>query len=180
MSQDIEEKAIEAINLKYEIDAVEQHLEKLKQKLHLIIRSELPTMMMAAGIDRLGIPWSGRAPSFDIRLSPYYNANIAAKWDDSKRQKAFDTLKQLDAEDLIKTDVSVSFPRGEMIKAIQVQDELSQMGLSPQLRETVHFKTLTAWLKDQCETGHMPALEQLQSIGADIGHIVNIKERDDG
>lgn len=171
----VAEKASEARDIELEISNLEERLKKRKADLRNIYMVELPNLMDQAQTDRIGIPATGNLPACDLKLTPYYHAQIAASWPQEKRNAAFAALTQLGHQDLIKTDLVISLPREDRASVPQLLETLKKLGLIPQVKENVHFKTLTAWLKEQYERGN--PLPPLETIGAEVGRIVKMIER---
>lgn len=166
-------KAQQARDLELEIADLEERLASCKAQLHNIFRVEMPELMDQAQTDRIGIPADGNRPAYDLRLSPYYKANIAANWSEERRQAALNSLTELGHQDLIKTQITITLPRDQRSKA---QDLLKQLAsFHPEIQETVHWRTLTAWLQEQYERGN--PTPPLDVIGAEVGRVVKMTER---
>lgn len=173
--QAVAAKASEARDLELEIKDVEQHLKDLKSKLHSIYTVDLPNLMDAAHTDRVGLPTMDNLPAVDLKLTPYYRANIEAGWSPERRAAAFAALEELGSEDLIKTKISLLIPREERHRVAPIVDSLRQQGYSPHVESSVHWKTLSSWLQEQYERGN--PVPPLETIGADVGRIVKLTER---
>jgi hypothetical protein len=129
-----------------------------------------------AGIDHIGLPAEGNRPAVDLELRPYYRAHIAANWPEEKREAAFQALRDAGHGDLIQYEISVRLSREEHQLAYSIIEALrDQFQIHPEIKESVHWKTLTAWLQSQFED-HKP-LPPLEVIGADIGRVAKFKER---
>lgn len=163
------------LSLRARIASLEESLSEAKAEFNDYQFNKLPDLMDQAGIDRFGLPAQGNEPAYDIRLTPYYRANIAADWPEEKRKDAFNALTDFGSEDLIKAEVIVALPRGEKSKALELIKLLEAEGVHPSLKENVHWQTLTAWLKEQFEAGN--ELPPLDVIGAQVGRIATLKER---
>lgn len=171
----VRQKVAEVRDAELRLEDLEEQVSLLKKQLDRIYKEELPSLMDEAGVDSLGIPASGNHPAFDAKLSPFYSANIAASWDAERRAQGFRWLEENGHGDLIKTEVAVSFARGDHEEAKKLLHELSAKGVKPSLKESVHAQTLTAWLREQVESGgEIPPLEK---IGGYIGRVVNLKPR---
>lgn len=175
----VQDFAREAISLEYEIKDMQEVLnEKTKRKTELLTKV-LPDSMNEAGIDNIGIPAEGNLPGMDVKLRPFYNANIAANWPEVKRKEAFDYLESLGEGDLIKTDVTVNFGREDRQAALDfVKRLVDDDGLeNVSIKEAVHFQTLTAWLKDQIENHSF--IPDLGKIGGVFQTVAKLTERKD-
>lgn len=168
-------KARELRDTELKLKELEEQLKDLNSRKQTLMRETLPNLLQEAGLTSLTIEKEGNYPAFELKLSPYYSANIAAGWPEDKRQKGFKTLVDEGASDLIKVNVSVEFDKGDHKKAQKIVKELAKQGLNVAMKENVHFQSLTAWLKDQVENhSHMPPLED---IGGTVGQVVKMKEK---
>lgn len=162
------------------LQAAEQRIEHLEELLKSTkaIRNDLrhkalPDLMDEAGIDHIGVPPDGNNPAFDITLKPFYSANIAADWDQKRREAGFFALEGAGAGSLIKTRVTISLPREERSRLTSLLAAIK--GYAFTVEEAVHAQTLTAWVKEQHKAG--ATLPPLDVIGATIGRVAAIKER---
>lgn len=162
-------------DLQLTIANLEDQLAAHKRELRTMQFEQLPDLMDQAGVDSLGLPAEGNHPAFDLKLVPFYQASIPAEWSPARREAAFKALSDLGHEDLIKTDITISLPRQERQTALRIIAALEQFQVTPQIRESVHHKTLTAWLQEMFEARN--PLPPLDVIGATIARIVKVKER---
>jgi len=163
-------------DLQQRLADLEDQSRRATAALNNLLRQELPDLFDQAGTSRVDIPANGNNPGFRATLQPYFNANIAAGWSEEKRQRAFEWLEQHGHGDLIKTTVTIDFPREERAAAEAFVARFTEDNpdLNPAIRETVHKQTLTKWLKDQVQSnGTLPPLEL---IGGDIGRVVKLSE----
>lgn len=137
--------------------------------------STLPALLDTLGVDRIGLPASGNWPAFDLMLSPWVKAVIPADWPPDRRAAAFAELIAFGQEDLIKTEIATSLPRGSHELAATIANAIASAGAVPHVAETVHHGTLTAWLTTLLEAGE--PLPDLPTIGGTISRIARIKER---
>lgn len=187
----IQTQAKNARDIQLQIDHLEEQLSERKETLRKIYFDTLPQMLQEVGLDRIGIAKEGNYPGYDYKLKKFYRANIAAKWDEEKREAAFDYVKQMGAEDLIKTEVSVLFPKGGMklakkliatAKKMKVPVTVGKKKIAKpvqvELSKSIPHGTLSAWLKELVEKHHkVPSAENLEKIGGSIGVVVEPEER---
>jgi hypothetical protein len=166
----------EARDLDKERTDLSERLDEVSQKLKTLYFETLPMLLDGAGVPSITVEGEGNMPRVTAQAKPYYNANIAASWPDDKRRAAFAYLKKIGHDDLIKTEVNVSFGRGESEKAEQVSEALRKKGLTPVMKEGVHAQTLTAWMKNQIEKHN--TTPDLEKIGGHVGRIVSLKYED--
>lgn len=153
---------------------LEERLKEANEALSKVYYEILPDLMAQAGVAQITVEAWGNMPRVVAKAKPYYHANIAANWPPEKRQAALGWLEENGHGDLIKTEVAANFPRGEHAKALEFARLAKKAGATPALKETVHFQTLTAWLREQVEDKRV--LPPLETLGATIGRVVELKE----
>jgi len=153
---------------------LESKLKETNQAIEEMTFKTLPDFFDEARVPSISVEGEGDEPGFEAVSMPYYRANIASDWDQERRASAFAYLAEQGAEDLIKTDVIVAFPRGEHDAAKQFAEYAeTETGQSVSVKEGVAWATLTSWLKESVEKhGFVPDLEK---IGGQVGRQVKIK-----
>lgn len=164
-----------ARDLELRIDEISSVVKSDNKALNSIKFELLPEMFAEAGVDNIGLPAEGNKPAYDAKLVPFYKANIAADWEEERRDKAFKELEKRGAGDLIKTEVTVLLPRGEREKLKALEKVLKSMKLDYEVAANVPHGTLTAWVKEQI-VEHQKIIP-LDTFGATMGMVVHIKER---
>jgi len=164
-------------DLKLEITQKEDELKLLKGNALQMERELLVDTFHELGITNLAISAEGNLPAMKATLKPYYKANIEAGWDRDKRRLAFAYLVGKNAGDLIKTVFTISLPRDTEKVASKVRSALTRLGVAYGEEQSVSWNTLTAWLKESVESGDVPDLDK---IGGQVGHVVTLKENNDG
>ena|SRR5579872_4155086 len=155
------------------IQRTEERLAELKrQKLELEQRT-LPDMMDAAGVDRVGLADS----AMDMVVKPYYKAVLP----EERSEEAGDWLDQNGHGDLMRTVLSVEFGPGEHEHATNVETLIrsyfrgrNDIQREPVKKRTVHWKTLTSFVKEQLTRGEVLPLDIL---GATVGRVAKITPR---
>jgi len=169
-----------ALALEYDREkaALEDRLEHINAARINIRHKELPLAMDTAGLLDTTFPAEKGVPEARVCLKPYFKANIAADWDESRRRAAFDHLAELGAQDLIKTEVTVYFPREQRKAAVDFAAEIRDRygDIRVQISENVPWMTLTSWLKERVKKNVVTA-KTLELIGGIIGRIVDIRIR---
>lgn len=135
--------------------------------------AELPDAFDAAHMDAYTLRAEGNSPAYEAEIKPYYRANIAADWPDEKRRAAFYLLDSRGAGDLVRAVVSVTFGKRELERARSLETELRVMGLEPEVKMTVPWATLTAWLREEVEV--RKSVPPLDVIGGTVGRRVTLK-----
>ena len=144
-------------------------------EIKLLTSETLPTLFQEIGIDVLGLEADGNLPAYDAKLQPYYSANIAASWDEERKQKAFEWLEDAGHGDMIKNTFSVQLGRGDEKRAIKLRAMLEKAGFEFEERKTVPAPSLTAFVKEQVEKHN--TTPPLELLGATVGKIVKLKPR---
>jgi len=163
--------------------------ERLKQTNILITNAEferLPALMDELGVSRFDLPPDGNHPGVSLEVKPHYHANIAADWPEEKRSAAFRALTDAGHGDLIRTEVTISLPREDHARLAKLTAGLEKAKLNFSVKESVHFGTLTAWVREQLEAvaaiphkqkqkEALAALPPLEVIGARVGRVCRPK-----
>ena len=160
---------------KLEIQNIEERLAQAKERYRTLERQELPDLMAEAGMPKMTIAAEGNLPAFEIKVKPFARANIAANWPEEKRQAAFDWLESNGHGDLIKTCITIDIPKEQHADAVDLLQKLQTMGYRPNAEETVHFMTLSKWLKECIGKG---LIVPLDIVGGEVGMECSIKEVD--
>jgi hypothetical protein len=160
-----------------EIVDLEDRLKELRAQVRVIKSQTLPELFYEARVDHVGLPAEGNRPAIDAKLRKEYKASIPESWPDNKRQAAFNTLDELDLSDLQKITFTVIFEAGNREPAAAFSAQLKEQNLDFSVKRAVHHATLTAALKERCESGHVPSLAQLEAIGGFIGTSVDLRTR---
>ena len=187
----IQAEAKKARDLEYSVQQLTDQIKEYRSKLNTIYLETLPQMMMDANVDKIGIAKEGNYPGYDYKLKKFYRANIAAKWDDAKREAGFSYVTKLGAEDLIKTEVVVLFPKGgaklakklvALARKMKITVKVGKKKISKvpvvELSKSIPHGSLSAWLKELVEKRHkVPSADDLEKIGGAIGVVVEPEER---
>jgi len=155
--------AEEYTELDDEIKDVETHLKLLKERAKNIAEKQLPDAMAEIGVAKFTL-----TDGSEVTVKPYYSAKIS----DEKREECFGWLQDHGHEALIKDEVVLTFNRGEHEKAEQFKAQLDEQGLDYSGKMGVHPQTLTAFVKEQVESG---AEFPLELFNVYIGQIAKIK-----
>jgi len=165
----------ELMELTLELDSLNERVQAKSRRVLEITQRELPAYMQEIGQDRVGLAEHG----VDLVLTPFYNANIKADWDDERRQRGFDHLEKRGHGDLVKVTVTYTFGRGELELARRLTEivrRASNEMPEPETKTAVHPQTLTAFWREQVENGNPDEIDA-ELIGASSGLVVKIKKR---
>jgi hypothetical protein len=128
-------------------------------------------LMHEMDLTRFDIPAEGNLPAMYFEMGNHYNASIPSKWEEDRREAAFDVLP----DELLKIEVTALFAKGEALQATALAEELVVAGYTIIVKKSVHASTLKSWLREQCENGR--DLPDLETIGASIFNEVQVKEK---
>lgn len=155
---------------------IEQHerkLKELKTQRHELVFRTIPDLMDAAGTDRVGIP----EDNADLVVEPYFKAVLP----EEHAAEAAQWLDERGHGDMIRTVVSVDFSPGEREHAHNVMTLISSYfrgrnieQREPVAKNTIHWKTLTAFVKDETLKGNPIPWE---TLGAEVGRQARVKAR---
>lgn len=151
------------IDKEEEIKEAETRLKIMKDQLKEIAEKQLPDAMAEVGMAKFAL-----TDGSEVTVKPYYSAKIG----DEKREECFVWLQDHGHEALIKDEVSVTFNRGEHQKAEEFKAKLEQQGIDYSGKMGVHPQTLTAFVKEQVESG---AEFPLELFNVYIGQIAKVK-----
>ena len=150
-------------DLDEEIKDVEARLKFLKEQAREIAEKQLPEAMAEVGVAKFTL-----TDGSEVTVKPYYSAKIS----DEKREECFGWLQDHGHEALIKEEVVLTFNRGEHEKAKEFKVQLEEQGMEYSGKMGVHPQTLTAFVKEQVESG---AEFPLELFNVYIGQIAKIK-----
>lgn len=150
----------------------EARLKELNKEIWELEMRTIPDLAAEIGVDTVGLPEIG----VDIRIRPYYKANIAAEWPEEQRERAFEYLEEIGVGDIIKTEVRFQLGRDSLEELSALLRAARQVpGLpDPTVGKQVPWNTLTSTVRELVEKGE--ALN-LDVIGAVVGQRATIKER---
>ena len=148
--------------LTIDINKKEEELKSLKLQKHLMSTEQIPTMMDEMGVQRLDVE------NLSVSLKPLINASIPP----TRREEAYQWLRENDLDDIIKNDVIISFGKGEDNMAGDIMYDLEQRGMHPEKKTHIHSMTLKAFIRERVEKG-LPI--DLDLFGAYVARIADIK-----
>lgn len=179
--EQLQQQAVRARDLELELADLEAQAKLISAQLNTLYQNTLPEMFDELKVDRIGVPPSGNKPGVDYVMRPFYAASIAANWPPARREAAFNLLKQLHAESLIKTEVSAKLPKGNLELAEELYNHIKKLkvpGAAVDLKQTVHSATLGSWLRELYQERHQQLSQaQLECLGASVGRYVKPAER---
>ena len=155
--------ANDAANLEQTIATTEELLKERKRALHKITDEQLPEALETMGLQKFTL-----TDGAEISVRPIYAASIPK----TRKDEAFQWLRDHEFGDLVKNNVTVTFGRGEDVMARAFLDLCGMRGLKPTQLEKVEPMTLKAWLRERVEAGDAVPLDL---FGAYISQRATIK-----
>jgi hypothetical protein len=150
----------------------EERLSEINKSISDKIRNSLPTLFQDTGIAGLTLEPTGNLPAYSAKLDTEVKAGITREFTPEQRQDAMDWLVENGAEDLIKSVITITLDREDYGKAIAIVKEFRAKGLDVDLDLTVHWATLSSWLRERFEAQDLPP--NIAVIGGTISPIVRL------
>lgn len=190
-SKSVREIGVELVTIDQRIEKGTTLLKELTAQREKIMRYTLVDAMDAIGQDKMGL---GEF-NVDIITSDFVHASlpnpdtekdpVEAARKAELRRGGLDWLVENDFGDLIKTVVVVELPRGALEDAKRIAEYVRLMprsdgtnepaGYSASVEETVHWGTLTSFVKEQLKRPEV--VLPLEKLGAMVGRIAKIVKR---
>jgi hypothetical protein len=142
----------------------EQAAKDAKKEYQRITRELIPAEMEAMGLERVDVDGNS------VSLQQFVYASIPA----SRKEEAYNFLRSIGEDDIIKNEVSVQFSRGQDNMAGAFFDDCSRQGLDPTQKQSVHPMTLKGWVKERLQSGQEIDLEM---FGAYVGTEAKIRSK---
>tara|TARA_A100001015_G_scaffold125821_1_gene139415 strand:- start:14353 stop:14910 length:558 start_codon:yes stop_codon:yes gene_type:complete len=142
----------------------EQAAKDAKKEFLRITRELIPSEMQEMGLERIDVDGNS------VTLNQFCYASIPA----DKKEEAFNFLREIGQDDLIKNEVKISFGKGQDNEAGAFLDDCARKGLDPDQKTSVHPMTLSAWIKDRMASGKEVDLEL---FGAFVGTEAKIRRK---
>lgn len=153
-------------HLKKTIAELENNLTIVKEQLRKVVEQDLPEAM-----DEVGMTSFVMDDGSKITVSTFYSASIP----EDRKDEAFEWLKENNFDGMIKADVKVQFGKGEFEIAqsfLQFIRGFNEKAIDPEYKESVHWQTLRAFVREQIEGG---APLPLDMFGVFIGRKAELK-----
>ena len=143
-AESLSEQALKLKEMEKDLAAKEDEIKKLKQDIDIISGEVIPTMMQEMNLSSLKL-----ADGSSIEVKPVYGASISA----SKKEEAFNWLRNNGLGDLIKNEITVSFGRNEDNKAASYAELAQGQGYQPTQKLKVEPMPLKALVRERLESG---------------------------
>ena len=161
----------EAVAVQKAIEQAEASLSALTKRLHALRSVKIPDLMAEAGIGDVFSIASGHT----IKISQFVSGSIPKE--EERRRVAMLVLAQHGGDALIKTEVSMAFPKGESDQAFALAAWLKLEGYAPSVKLDVNAMSLQAFAREKLREGEDLPLETLGLISGNIAKITAPKEK---
>lgn len=132
--------------LQDDIDRAEEHVDNLKKMADDISSRVIPELLAEQGLSSLKL-----ADGSSVTVKREYRCTLPKE--DTRREAAYNWLRDNGLGDIIKNNVSVTFGRGEDDKAQRLLDLAASNGFEPTQKSDVAWNTLTALFQERVESG---------------------------
>ena len=130
--------------LEDEVESIEAHLAETKEALRAIQEGSLPEAMRECGVSKFTT-----VDGYIIDVKPFYSAKIG----EDNQFQCFQWLRENRHDDIIKNEIKTAFGRGEDGVATKVVHALQELHIPFTQKMSVHPQTLTAFVREQVESG---------------------------
>lgn len=133
------------LELRNNVKSLESQLDAAKADMRRVEQEDLPDLMQEIGLEKFTLK-TGEV----IEVKPEVDCGIS----EDRRLKAHEWLTSNGFGGLIKTEVVVTFGRGEHDAAEGFAEEVAAQGKQPEVVERVHPSTLKSFVKEQMAAGN--------------------------
>jgi hypothetical protein len=130
--------------LEEDIVTLEKELAYHKEQLNYQRYEIVPGMMQELGINSFELD-----NGYKVSIKDEYYAKIPEAF----QFECFEWLRKNELDGIIKTAINMNFGKGEDESAQHLIDWMSQNGLTPNVKETVHPQTLKSFVKERMSAG---------------------------
>lgn len=156
-------------DLEFQQATLAERLKTVGGDIGLIKEKTLVDLFDEAGCNRLGIEADGNLPPYECEMGDYYHANIPAE----KQDEAYEYLRKIKQEDLIKTSFTVEFGLREAKAAERFERSLQKAKIPFSMKQGVPWNTLTAWFKVEHRKKPL-TVKAMGLLGATVGRVVKV------
>ena len=141
--EDLVKVANQQLALESQIEECEQELKDKNEMLRKISKEILPNMMAEIGIESSTLPGG-----YKVGIDNVVFAKLPPN-----PYEAFEWLRKHNMDGVIKTQVILNYGKGEDKKVEAIQEMLTKLGETPEVKSNIHHMTLKALVKEQIEKG---------------------------
>jgi len=142
---------------------LEEQLKKAKENQRFISEVQVPEMMSALGVDEFKL-----TSGFKITVKPWFSGKIT----DENAEEAYNWLEEHGHGSIVKHDMTVQVRMTDSAKLERIKILAESLGLDIKEKFGVHYMTLSAFIKEQVNSGEEIPRELLgvtQGLRAKIG-----------
>jgi hypothetical protein len=174
--QKVRELVEEGARLQDTVDSLQEALKATVGRFNRIKQYELPKLMKDNGI--------GKFDSLDGTIKTKFESYVSGSLpkEEFEKEQALQYLESLDGASLIKTLVSVKFPKNmhnaakdfytKILELLREYDPNEEVEFEPDFKEGVHAATLQAFAREKLKKGEELEWEKL---GLAVGHHVKFE-----
>lgn len=155
----------QAVQLEQSVKDMEEIVKVSKASLN-----ELKTKLLPEAMMELGLPAFKTREGASIEVNDFVAGSLPK--DEGKRDEALKELIAEGGQELIKTEISISFGKSEHNVALAIAADLRDKGIEFEMNEGVHAQTLCAFVRDRLKNGDEVKAEVL---GCFVGKTAKIK-----
>ena len=167
MSGALDDACQALLDTEKEISQIEESLKDANARRHNLRSDIIPTLMTELGFTEVV---KGKKK---IKLTEWVSGNLP-KDDLVARKKAIKWLEEHDGDHLLKSQVSIDFPKSQREDAKQVFDNLEKDGHPVTLSETAHPSSLHAYIRQRMRDGESVDAD---TLGLDVGIIAKVSTK---
>lgn len=127
-----------------DVEKAENLLKASKEKARLLREETIPGVMMEMELDEVKL---------DTGEKVSIKQDVYASIPKASTGAAYEWLDKNGFGGMIKTDVSVSYGRGDLEAAVDLRNDLADKGLEVDMSQSVNAQTLKAFLREQIAKG---------------------------
>lgn len=131
-------------------DELEETLKGINSHLHYLKTVKVPEALSVANQAEFTLA-DGDNKGWKVKVDDFVSGSLPKE--PEARKKAIELLESYQASDLIKTEVSVSFGRGDAMKASDLYSKLKEKGYEVEKDQSVHPQTLLAFGRERMKKG---------------------------
>jgi hypothetical protein len=146
--------ATEMSELKETIESIEGTLSELQKQYNYIAQEVIPEML-----DELGLKTFELKDGSKITVKDFISGSLPK--DEQRFAQAVEWLKDNDLEAILKTNVSLTFGKGEANMATNAIELLKEQGYEPDSKYSAHPQTLYSAIRELMKEGHVIPFEML-------------------
>ena len=159
-------------DIQSQVDIAEGHIKALKQERLRLSQDMIPSLMDSIGFKSFVLGKEEDDNLISVQIEPFVSASIPVE----NRQRAYQWLRDVNCESIIKNDVTVSFGKEGDAKANELMLELDKRGLHPEAKTLIHSSTLKSFIKNWVAENKNPPID-LDLFGAYVGKTTKIKRK---